>query len=144
VTEQGFLDHIACCFPYHDETAWRALIDLGRTISPNAAFAVLEEISRPPRGESISPSVLQGIGIYWRANFDHPLADLILDCAMALIDRREIPAQRAYEIMETIAQYPGQYAALNIVYFACEEAEHLSGEVDRRCDAITACWEAEG
>jgi hypothetical protein len=141
MTEREFLDQIDCRFPYHDKAKWRAQVDLARTISPNAAFAVLSEISRPPESEPVPPSLLREMASYWRAGFEHPLADVVSDCASARIDGREAPAQRAYEIMETISQYPGQYAALSIVYFACEADD---GEVDRLWDAITAQWRPEG
>ena len=41
--------------------------------------------------------------------------------------------------MDKIAAYPGEYAALNIAYMACDYIERLA---DRRNDEIQAAWEA--
>jgi len=134
MTEQEFLDQIDGKFPYHGN--WKRLVDTGKSISPNAAFAVLDEISRPPKSAHPSLSDQMEMLAYWRSGFQHPLAEEVSTVALARIDRRCLSMEHCLGLMDTISHYPGQYAALSIVYFTCESDD--AREVDWKRDEITS------
>lgn len=54
MTEDAFNLLIGCAFPYRDADVARRLIDLGRSLSPNAHFMTLEEICRPPARAAVT------------------------------------------------------------------------------------------
>ncbi|NIX76087.1 hypothetical protein [Microvirga terricola] len=141
MTEEQFLNVIDCPISdkgHPDIPFWKIMIDLGRAISANAVFAVLDEISRPPRSAKVSLPAQRDVMNYWRAGFDHPLAEDVSEVAIARIGGRCISTEQCLALMDTISHHPGQYAALSIVYFACERDE--TGEVDRRWDNINDQW----
>lgn len=137
MTEEEFEREIDCRFPYADEGHAKDLIDLGLTISTNATFIVLEEICRPPRSAEVTAPKLQDYASYWRSKIEHPLADPILRCARSLIKGQKVPTAEALGIMNAVAEYPDQFGALNIVYFACEDVD----EADRKSDEILDRWQ---
>ena len=136
MTEQEFLDQIDSRFPYHGN--WKRVVDTGKSISSNAAFAVLSEISSPPRGADTSSSDQMAMVAYWRSGFEHPLAEEVSKVALARIEGRCLSTEHCLALMDAISHYPGQYAALSIVYFAFESYE--DGEADRTWDEITSRW----
>jgi hypothetical protein len=141
MTEKEFLDHIDCKFPYHDRDNWKRVVDTGKSISSNAAFAVLDEISRPPRSADTSSSDRMEMVAYWRSGFEHPLADEVSKVALARVEGRGLSIEHCLELMDTISHHLGQYAALSIVYFACESDE--AEETDRKWDGISDQWQSQ-
>ncbi|MCW5703552.1 MAG: hypothetical protein KIT82_13350 [Bradyrhizobium sp.] len=128
--EQSFMDEIDARFPYEDRERCAALIDRGIAISPNAAFAVLHEICRPGRGVSVSADRLMEHLAYWRSAFKHPAADMLAEVAEAMIHRRDLPVEDVIGRMRILAQYPGLYAALAILYFSCDDVDERIEPVD--------------
>jgi hypothetical protein len=139
MTEQEFLDQIDGKFPYLGN--WKRVVDTGKSISPNAAFAVLDEISRPPKSAHSSSSDQMEMLAYWRSGFVHPLAEEVSKVALARIEGRCLSTEHCLELMDTISHHPSQYAALSIVYFACQS--YAAGEVDWKRDEITSRWETQ-
>jgi hypothetical protein len=138
VTEEEFVESIDCKFPYSDEAKWRDVIKLGSKISSNAAFGVLEEICRPPKGMEVSVQQLEQILNYWRTEFSHPLAESIGNVASLMIKREKISPEEAENLLRIVANYPYLYCALNVPYFACDDKD---GIVDKTYKEIIHSWE---
>src|SRR5262245_9529116 len=100
---------IDCRFPYGDERAWKRIVDLGRSISPNAHFTTLDEIVRRPRGAEVTTAEQCAMVRYWAAGFEHPLKGAVLECAMARIERRELSVEHVLGVMNEIAGHHGQW-----------------------------------
>jgi hypothetical protein len=115
----------------------RPAIDRGITISPNAAFAVLHEICRPPRSVRISVDRLIQLLEYWRSRFDHPAADMLVEVAISIIHERDLAVQDVMTKIGLLADYPGLYAALSILYFSCDDPDKRLEPVDA---AIRRRW----
>jgi len=137
MTEDDFDRLIDCRFPYRDEGAWKRLIGLGRGISSNAHFRTLHEICRPPRSAEVTPAEQRAMLQCWADGFDDPVKDVVMECAAALIARRDLAVADVLRIMDRIALCNGAYAALSIACFACEDVD---GRAAARFDAITGEW----
>jgi hypothetical protein len=138
-TENAFLDEIDCRLPYGDPARCKALVDRGIAISPNAAFAVLHEICRPPRSAQASESLLMQLLDYWRSRFAHPAAFMLGEVAAAMILKRELSVDDVTERIRTLARYPRLYAALAILCSACDDAE---ARLEPTVTAIRQRWGA--
>ncbi|RJF88608.1 hypothetical protein D3874_17720 [Oleomonas cavernae] len=123
--EIEFINEIDCCFPYNDEARWTELIARGVRISPNAAFMVLHEICRPPNLARVTPTKLRQILAHWRGSFDHPLLEMMVGVAEAMIEGRELPVQEVIDWMHRVAEYRDLYTALGILNCASEDADGL-------------------
>lgn len=139
MTEGEFIDAIACRFPYEDDGAAVAVIAAACTLGPNAAFAVANELARPP--QSLSPSVGIRINLLaeLRRNLRHPLADPVLAIAERMIRGEQVSVAEAVDMMMLIAGHPGSYKALSLVYFSCDDHE---GDADRLYNEIVKRWQA--
>jgi hypothetical protein len=139
MNESEFLNSIDCRFPYQDEPRWRALILQGKTISANASFGVLHEIARKPFGHGVSErEQLAMLGV-WRAENDHPLVQLVVEAAQAIITGNLLPVDRVLELLDRVRAYPDQYCALGIISFACDD---VHGIADEKRQAIVNFWES--
>ena len=78
---------------------------------------------------------------YWCAGFAHPLKDVVVECAWALIDRRPISVAHALRVMDDIAHHKGQWGALPIPLYACDDVDDIA---DARFAAIRSAWEQNG
>lgn len=139
MTEDEFIQSIDCSFPYADEARWRELIDLGASISPNAAFMVLHEICRAPIDVVIDPGTLSNMLDVWQVRFKHPLVEVVLPAAEAMLRHETITVQAALMAMRRVASYPGQYNALSIPYFACDD---VNDKADVLYEEIIRSWSA--
>ena len=142
MTEQKFVESFDAKFPYDDEEAATALIHQGWAISPNAAFCVLEEICRLPRGAAVDTGAQHSLAAQWAASGQHPLMSAVLRCAAALIDSTPLSSRDAVGIMRDVSAYSGQYAALNIAYFSgdCSTPEG-DGALEQASIEIRKQWE---
>lgn len=141
---QDYSREIDCRLPYDDEDHTRSLIDRGIGLSPDMAFRVLYEICLPGRRRKGRPTSgqLKRLLKYWRSHFNHPVADLLTDTAITLIDRKQLSDQDAISRMQIVAGYPKLYSALMILSCSCEDAD---GSVDALHDEIVQKWiAAEG
>jgi hypothetical protein len=137
--EITFMNEIDARFPYDNPEQCKALIDRGIAISPNAAFGALHEICRPPHGFQNRADRLMPLLDYWRSNFDHPAADMLKEVAASMILGHDLPVEDVMTRMEFLTKYTGLYAALAILYFACDDVE---GRLEPIVAAIREPWNA--
>jgi hypothetical protein len=135
--EAEFVDLIDARFPYDDLEVGLELAEQACAFSPNAAFAVVDELARPPRG-SIAP-VAHRLAILERIaeHLAHPLGSLILNIAHRQILDEELSDAEAVDTMQRVSAHPGQLAALSVAYFSCDDVE---GVADREYQRIRALW----
>ena len=75
---------------------------------------------------------------FWDLEYSHPIKGAVLEAAEALIEDYEITVEKAFQLLEQIADYKGLYNALAIVYFACDDIE---GQIDNIYERIIDEWE---
>jgi len=69
--------------------------------------------------------------------FEHPLKILILDAAKKMICNLELSVEEAIERMSIVKNFPGQYHALGILYFSCND---INGEMEKVYYTILKSW----
>ena len=123
--EIQFLDKIDCNFPYNDIQECERLIEQALTLSTNALFAVIEELCRIHESErsNVSTETLLDLLALTASKLNHPLKDIILDTADKMIRKQELTVDEAILKMQTVQKYPGQFAALSILYFSCDDKD---------------------
>jgi hypothetical protein len=136
--EAEFADLIDCNWPYHDISQSRELIATAIGISPNAAFLALSELCHLPASAAVEPATLVALVDFWLSEFDHPMAPMTAECAIAMIERKELPVPEILTRMDSVSGYPGLPAALSILYSSCDDVE---GRADARLNEIRAAWE---
>ena len=139
MTEAEFINSTDCRFPYGDNFAARDLISKSCGISPNAAFAVADELARPPRGAKTSVSKRLALLGHLRGSLKHPLAGTVLALAERMIKGEKATVKEAMAIMERISTFPGEYAALGLAYMSCDDRQGLA---DRFYNEIIERWKA--
>jgi hypothetical protein len=139
--EEEFLNSIDCCFPYENESQWRALILQGRDISENASFGVLEEISRKPFGSQVSEKEQLAMVGVWEEENKHPLVQPVIEAAKAIITNDLLSVERVLKLLDQVQSYRNQYCAVNIIYFACDDVEDLA---DEKWQRIVNSWKEQG
>lgn len=125
MTEKDFLELIDCAFPYDNKERCIELIDQSLSISPNAVFAVVEEICRVPvsKRQNVSEAFLLELLNVIDNKFEHPIKNLMLEVARVLIKRGEISVDDAILKMEEIVKYQNTFSARSILYFSCDDTE---------------------
>lgn len=136
MTEQEFCNSIDCYFPYHDKKRVNDLIEEARSISDNAMFSVLHEIVRAPK--EVPANLIKELYARWCNGFNHFLLEAVKEAAEAMLDNNELTVERALELLPQFENEIGQYSALTIIYFSCDD-EH--GEVDEKYNQICTDWE---
>jgi hypothetical protein len=137
--EAQFIEQISCQFPYGDPEAARRLAAQACSISPNAAFAVADEVSRPPRGAIVPPELQIEVFSILEKEIEHPLAGPVVSAARRIAGGEELSESEAVFLMRQIEQFPGQYAALSIAYLGCADT---SGRADQEQERIRESWDA--
>ncbi|MEZ4973087.1 MAG: hypothetical protein R2820_07230 [Cyclobacteriaceae bacterium] len=137
--ETKFIDSIDCKFPYQDKEKCIRLIDEAAGISVNAIFSVVEEICRVPvsAGGNVEISYLTDLLEYTQDKFDHPIKDIVFDTSDKLIHKQELTVDEAIDRMEIVRMYQGQFAALSILYFSCDD---IDGRLEPIWDDIIQGW----
>jgi hypothetical protein len=137
--EIKFIDSIDCKFPYHDKQECLRLIDESVGISVNAIFSVTEEICRIPTSEKdkAEPSYLLDLLTYIRDKFDHPIKEIIFDTADKMIHGQELTVDEVINRMEIVKEYRGQFAAMSILYFSCDD---INERLEPLWDRIMTEW----
>lgn len=136
-TESEFLEAIDCRFPYADREAAQALVEEACGISANAAFAVVDEIVRPPRSAEVAPEVQRDLLDALFARLEHPLVAVVRPLVELRLAGREATVSEGLAALRAIARHPGQYAALGIASLAADDRD---GELDRADEAIRSAW----
>lgn len=121
--EIQFLDKIDCNFPYLDRQKSECLIVQAASLSTNAIFSVIEELCRIPESDRAKISIEQLLDLLslTASKLNHPLKKLIVDVADKMIRRQQLTVDEAIIKMQTVQKYPGQFAALSILYFSCDD-----------------------
>jgi len=101
MTEDEFNLLVDCRLPYRDTDAARRLMDLGRSISTNAHVITLEEICRPPVSVDVTAAEQFARLHDWAEGFEHPLNDVLMVCAAALIEGRHLAVDRVLQVPES-------------------------------------------
>lgn len=136
-TESEFLEAIDCRFPFGDRAACLVLVEEACAISANAAFAVVDEIVRPPRSAEVAVVEQRELLELVFARLQHPLVDVIRPLAELRLDGREATVGEGLAALRAIARHPGQYAALGIASLAADDRD---GQLDRADEAIRSAW----
>jgi hypothetical protein len=136
MNEQEFIESIDFIFPYKDENKYMALINQARDISANASFMILHEIVRAP--EEISIELRENLYNKWLNGFSHKLLPAVSEAAKSMLSDKELSVGRAMELMGQFKTEAGQYCALSIVYFSCDDQE---GKADDFYNEIIEHWE---
>ena len=113
MTEDEFSALIDCRLPYNDEAKCVRLMDLAQTVSDNASFLVLDELTRPPRGTDVSEETLLKLIDLWQQRCPHPLSQPLADCARVLAANGELSVPAALALLDTVREYPGQCMRLS-------------------------------
>lgn len=132
-SDKAFIDKIDCTFPYHDKEACLHLIDEAAALSTNAMFFVIEELCRVRSSEKdkVTTDFLLDLLSKTKSKFHHPLKEIVLDTASKMIKRQELTVDEAISRMESVKGYKGQFSALSIIYFSCDDKE----------DKLEAVWD---
>ena len=140
--EIKFLSKIDCNFPYDNKQECLQLIDEAILLSTNAVFSVAEEICRVPISKEgkVEKQFLIDLLNLIRAKFSHPLKELILSAAERIVyKKQEQTIAEVISHMTIVKGYPGQFAALNILYFSCEDKDN---KLDHVMDRIVNQWKS--
>ena len=106
MTEAEFADRIDCNWPYHDVSLGRELIKIAVGISPNAAFIALGELCNLPASVAVEPATLLALVDLWLSEFDHPVAPMTAEGAIAMIERKWLPVPEVLTRMDSVSGYP--------------------------------------
>ncbi len=136
--EIEFNDNIDQKFPYLDREKALALIIQAKSISPNASFMVLHELCRPPVEKNIDKNALCDLIEIWKNHNEDKLSKTIALMAEALGAGILIPETDGLELMQVLRNFPNQYNALAIVYFACYQGDP---SVDDLYEEILTEWD---
>ncbi len=137
MTEQEFIESIDFIFPYDDEEKVIELISQGRSISENSSFMVLHEIVRAPSG--VTRKTKESLYNHWCNGFSHELLPQVEEAVSALLENQELSVERTIELMDNFENYIGQYCALSIVYFSCNDTE---GKADQKYNQVIEQWQS--
>lgn len=137
-SEAEFVAAIDCRFPYHDGELAQALIVEACSLSSNAAFLVAHELARRPRYCEVADAACLALLDRLDERLTHPLKGIVLDVARRMVRGELLPAVECLAVMEQVAAHPGEWSALGIVYFACEEVGMAT--VERAYGEIVAAW----
>ena len=136
-TETEFLNSIDARFPYADFTRGLELVDEACSISANAAFGLVEELARLPLGVEAPVEPRLRLLAECERRMDHPLVGIIFPIAESIIRGNDVPVLACKDAMGMVAQYPDQYGALNIAYFACDD---IDGVLDNEYQRVVGAW----
>ncbi|MCZ8544041.1 hypothetical protein OOJ09_07620 [Mesorhizobium qingshengii] len=137
MTEAEFADRIDCNWPYHHISQSRELITTAVGISPNAAFLALSEFCHLPVSAAVESTTLLALVELWLSEFDHPVAPMLAECAISMIEHRLSSVSETLTKMDYVSGYPGLLAALSILCFSCDDVDGLAYA---RFDEISAAW----
>jgi len=135
MNEQEFIELIDFNFPYEDENRSVELIKQAREISANASFMILHEIVRAP--DDVSLEIRELLYKQWLNGFSHGLLPVVSEAAESMLSGKGLAVGRVLELMEQFKTEAGQYCALSIIYFSCDDQE---GKADDVYNKIIEHW----
>ena len=138
MSEAAFIASIDCAFPYFAPLRWRRMSARAARTSPNAAFAVVHELCRPPRSVPVPAAVSGRILMHLYRRFRHPLRRVLNPAVQAHLSGALLSESHAASLMRKIAAFPGQYCALAICYFSADDRK---GTLDCAHSKVVREWE---
>ncbi|KQW73137.1 hypothetical protein ASE17_09310 [Phenylobacterium sp. Root77] len=143
--EISFASDLFVRFSHDDRGVASGLIDEARSISFNACCCVLNEICRPAIPGKVAPGRQLELLDEWAKGIEHPLKEAVLRCAVALINAEPLSYEACRRLMDDIARYDGQRAALGLAYFA-GDPDDQEGDVrlQSHLEAVTKQWADRG
>jgi len=99
---------------------------------------VLEEICRPPIDEEVSTKTIIALIELWKNSTSHPLVPSVVKAARTIAMGSNQSVNEALQLMKEVAPFRGQYCALNIAYYSCDD---IDGEIEAAKDEICRLWE---
>lgn len=137
--EIQFLDKIDCNFPYQDKQESLQLIEQASSLSTNALFSIVEELCRISESErpNVSTETLLDLLTLTANKINHPLERIIVETADKMIRKEELTVEDVLLKMQTVQKYPGQFAALSILYFSCDDKDE---KLESTWDNIISEW----
>ena len=144
--EAQLISDVDAKFPYNDPQAAAALIRRACAISSNAAFTIPYELAVRPRSAQteVEPETVLLLLDIWSKLYEHPLKALILRFAQAMVRGETLPLPLAIDAMEIVSNHPGEYQALNVIYFSQRGAGHdadIDADIDAAYDDVHALWD---
>ena len=116
-----FLAAIDCRFPYGDRALAHALIDEACAISSDAAFMVAHELARRPASSNATDAVCLDLLSRLHSKLVHPLKPPVLGIARRMVRGESVPFEELCGVMRAIEAHRGEFNALVLVTFACED-----------------------
>ena len=107
-------------------------MDQANAISVNAMFLVLHELCRPGRNTEVTENTLLRLIELWNERVDHPLAEAVVPVARLMAGGSMQSVDAALELMARIAPFEGQYSALSIAYFSCDDVHEVLEAPDKK------------
>jgi hypothetical protein len=141
MNESEFIYLIDCNFPYHDRQEASHLIDLACQISLNAAFMVAHELARPPKNklDKLNEMVLLDMLSELEGIFEHPIKQMVFSICRKMIRGQQVTGAEAITALDHLKDYPGQYNAVNIACFCCDEEMQME-QVEQHYQALIQSW----
>ena len=134
MNEQEYIDSIDACFPYNK---WKETIDLGISISPNAAYMALYElVDISPYSKVTKEQILEMVN-YWSSKFSHPLKEIALEAVMTMINDKYLDTLKALNYLDIVAEYPGLY---NILWIIRDAGDYKDKRLNKKCEEIVNLW----
>ena len=133
MTEAEFISSIDCRFPYNDRRKASELIGASLRISTNAVFTVVHELARSGRGASVSFAVLLELLSELENQFEHPLKTLVFAISRRMILGEKLSEHEVLQAISQVVQFPGEYQALNVIYFSGEPHESVEFAYEAVC-----------
>jgi len=98
---------------------------------------VIHELCRPPRSAKPSEECAREILGHLLKRFKHPLLHSLQPVIESHIQGKYLPVAKAANLMRQVARHPGQYNALSICYFSCNDK---FGLLEPIYDRIVSDW----
>jgi hypothetical protein len=136
-TEKEFLDQIDCNFPYTNADLRTKLINEAFEISDNSVFGVVHELARVPKSKHFNSDLLLSILNEINDRLNHPLKEIIFDTASKMVNKNDLSVDEAVHYLNRIENFRGQWNALNIIYFSCDD---INGKLETRYNEIVENW----
>ena len=116
-----FITAIDCRFPYDDQSAAHALIDEACAISADAAYMVVHELARRPGSSTTPDETCLALLDRLDRQLVHPAKSAVVAVARRMIRRESVALDELTNVMRVISRHAGQFNALALVTFACED-----------------------
>lgn len=121
--EDQFSGKLENAFPFNDPVQCSALINEAAGISPLSCFEVMHKITEITDHErrNIPDQQLLSMISELKRKFEHPLKEIVVKAANAVITQQEISADETMKALHEVRKYDNFYPALWIIVAPCYE-----------------------